>query len=146
MIENNTAIQNDVVETATETKPYTFRRLGAEDVSPMCKVIGKIGLNEFTKCFESDSVMNLIDKMKTKGDVNMTDIAGFQVILEIANVIISHIPDCEKDLFILLSNVSGLTVKEIRSFDLATFAEMVIDFVKKEEFKDFLKVVSKLFN
>lgn len=125
---------------------YTFRKLGAEDVAPMCKVISKIGLNEFARCFESDSVMNMISTMKNDKNANVIDMAGFQVLIEIVNVIISHIPDCEKDLFVLLSNVSGLSVKEIKEFDLATFTQMVIDFVKKEEFKDFLKVVSKLFN
>lgn len=68
------------------------------------------------------------------------------MIVEIANVIISHIPDCETEIFAFLSGVTGLKVAEIKEFELATFAEMIIDFLKKEELGDFFKVVSKLLN
>jgi hypothetical protein len=36
-------------------------------------------------------------------------------------------------------------VEEVGKLDFPTFTEMVIDFVKKPEFRDFIKVVSKLF-
>lgn len=124
-------------------KAYTFRKLNATDVAPMCAIIGKIGINNFTKCFESDELIDVIQKKKNAKD--LTSIAGMTVVFDMANTIITHIPDCEKDVFILLSNVSGLKVDEIKAFDLATFTEMIVDFVKKEEFKDFFKVVSKLF-
>lgn len=125
-----------------EMKPYTFRKLTASDIAPMCKIIGKIGINEFSKCFEAESVQKIINKATKNG---VPDIVGIQVILEIANVIISHIPDCEKEIFVMLSSVSGLEVEEIKNFDLAIFTQMIIDFVQKEEFKDFFGVVSKLF-
>lgn len=80
-----------------------------------------------------------------KNAAQIQDIAGLQVVLEIANIIVCHIPEVEKDIFTLLASVSGLTVDEVRAFDLATFTEMVIDFIKKPEFKDFIGVVSKLF-
>lgn len=129
-----------------EMKPYTFRKLTASDIAPMCKIIGKIGINEFSKCFEAESVQKTISKATKSGKKNgVSDIVGIQVILEIANVIISHIPDCEKEIFFMLSSVSGLEVEEIKNFDLAIFTQMIIDFVQKEEFKDFFGVVSKLF-
>ena len=38
-----------------ETKPsYTLRPLLSKDVFPMVKIISKIGINEFTKAFESE--------------------------------------------------------------------------------------------
>lgn len=132
------------VET-TEEKAYTFRKLSALDVAPMCKIIGKIGITEFGKCFESETVLNLIKRMKDKDASQIQDIAGLQVVLEMANIIVCHIPDCEKDIFTLLASVSGLTVETIKAFDLVTFTEMIIDFIKKPEFKDFIGVVSKLF-
>lgn len=124
-------------------KPYEFRKLGAVDVAPMCKIIGKIGINEFSKCFEAESVMELIQNTKQKKAV--TNAAGLQVMLEVVQIIMTHIPSCEADVFALLASVSGLTVDEIKAFDLPTFTEMIVDFVKKEEFKDFIGVVSKLF-
>lgn len=133
-----------IIEQENEpVKAYTFRKLNATDIAPMCAIIGKIGINNFTKCFESDELIDVIQKKKNAKD--LTSIAGMTVVFDMANTIITHIPDCEKDVFILLSNVSGLKVDEIKAFDLATFTEMIVDFVKKEEFKDFFKVVSKLF-
>ncbi len=135
----------EAVETA-DKKAYEFRKLGALDIAPMCKIIGKIGITEFGKCFESETVLNLIKQMKGQQNAaQIQDIAGLQVVLEIANIIVCHIPEVEKDIFALLASVSGLTVETIKAFDLATFTEMVIDFIKKPEFKDFIGVVSKLF-
>lgn len=135
-----------IIETTTdetEAKPYTFRTLNAGDVAPMCAIIGKIGINNFTKCFDSEELLEVIQGGKSAK--NLTNLAGMTVAFDMANIIISHISECEKDIFNLLAKVSGLKVDAIKAFDLATFAEMVIDFVKKEEFKDFFKVASKSF-
>lgn len=125
------------------TKNYIFRTLNATDIAPMCKIISKIGIDEFTKVFESESVLKIIRNTKDKKAV--TDVAGLQAFLEVANIILSHIPDCENEVFTLLASVSNLTVDDIKGFDLASITRMVIDFVKKEEFKDFIGVVSELF-
>lgn len=109
----------------------------------MCAIIGKIGINNFTKCFNSDELLDVFDK--NKGAKNLTNLAGLTVVFEIANTIVSNVPQCEREIFDLLASVTGLKVNEIKAFGLATFTEMIIDFVKKEEFKDFFKVVSKLF-
>lgn len=125
------------------SKPYEFRKLKATDIAPMCKIIGKIGINNFTKCFDSDEILAVLKKEKSAK--NLTELAGLTVILDIANIIITHVPECEKEIFTLIASVSGLTVDEIKEFDIAVIAEMIIDFVKKDEFKDFIGVVSKLF-
>lgn len=127
-------------------KPYVFRRLNASDVAPMCKVIRKFGINEFVNCFTSEGVQNLIAKSQQDKTVNIETVAGLQVIVEMANIIISHIPDCEAEIFAFFAGVTGLKVAEIKAFELSTFAEMVIKFLRKEELRDFFKVVSKLFN
>lgn len=137
MIENNAQVVEPV-------KPYTFRELCATDIAPMCAIIGKIGINNFTKCFNSDDLLDLFDK--NKGVKNLTNLAGMTIAFEMANAIVSNIPNCEKEIFDLLASVTGMKASEVKSLGLATFTEMVIDFVKKEEFKDFFKVVSKLFN
>ena len=62
-----------------------------------------------------------------------------------ADVIFKNLPKCEDDIIQMLSNTSNLTVAQVKKLSLAEFTEMVIDFIKKEEFKDFIKVVSKLF-
>ena len=126
-------------------KPYSFRKLSSADVFPMFKIIGKIGVNEFTACFEKDEIKQLVKTVTNGGDLNAVSTVGIAVILEIANVIFNNIPKCENEIYQLLAQTSNLEEKAIREMDFVTFTEMVIDFVKKDEFPSFIKVVSKLF-
>lgn len=124
-------------------KEYKFRTLNASDIAPICSIISKIGLNNFAKTFKSEDVVDVLTKKK--GVKDLTTLAGVTVALNFANVVISRIADCENEIFKLLSNVSNLSYKEVKELDLVTFSDMIISFVKKEEFKDFFKHVSKLF-
>ena len=136
-------------ETTLEAK-YTFRPLAASDVFLMSKIIGAIGVNEFSGCFGGDFLDamrngggDFLDAMRN-GGADASAI-GAAVFFEIANVIFNNLPKCEKDIYTMLASVSGMTQDEIKRMDFVTFTEMVIDFIKKEEFRDFIKVVSKLF-
>ena len=134
-----------IVEAA---KPYTFRALSSTDMFLMFNIISKIGINEFTACFGKEGVINTIKNFSAdekSGDAAAV-VAATSVFLEIANVILGNIGRCEKEIYKLLSQTSNLTVEEISAPGNAVmFLEMVIDFVKKDEFPDFIKVVSKLF-
>lgn len=144
VIEPTTAIGVDTEKMEGDiTTKYTFRKLNSTDTFLMFKIIGKIGINDFAKCFEQSNVRDLITN--TKNTEGATAMAGISVILDVASVVISNLPKCEKEIYELLSNVSNLTVDEIKALDFVTFTEMVIEFIKKEEFKDFFKVVLKSF-
>jgi len=127
----------------TMEKVYTFRTLNSTDTFLMFKIIGKIGINEITKSFDKDVIKELVQN--TKDAENASTMVGISVILEMANVVIGNLPKCETEIYQMLSNTSNLTVDQVKELDFATFTEMVIDFIKKEEFKDFIKVVSRLF-
>ena len=140
----------------TNTKPYELKTLNAEHIFPMFNIINKIGVTEFKTFIEGDRLKTIISAFKadnTNGEdednnTNGEDVVtklGISIFVELASIIITNLPKCENDIFHLLSSVSNLSVDEVRKLDLATFTEMIIDFVKKEEFKDFIKVVSKLF-
>ena len=120
---------------------YTFRQLTSKDIFPMSKIISKIGIKEFKECFESDAVKALIKK----GGKANADAVGLAVMLDIGAIILSNLPKCEADIFNFLSSITGLEVKEIEQASMADFADMVITLVQKEEFKDFISVVSRLF-
>lgn len=124
-----------------ETKVWEFRKLNSRDIFPMMKIINKIGLNEFTACLESDSVKAIISGVQNDGNAS---IIGLSVILEIANVVAGNLPKCEQDIFDMLANTSNMPKKQIMELGMAEFFEMVVDFVKKEEFRDFVKVASRL--
>lgn len=137
-----TAAEGTVAEVQTgdiTNTAYTFRPLNSTDTFLLFKIIGKVGVNEFSACFEKDSVKQMMSKSE-----NAT-MVGISVMLEVANVIIANLPKCETEIYQLLSNVSNLSVEEVKGLGFATFAEMVLDFVKKDEFRDFIKVVSKSF-
>ncbi len=129
-------------------KPYTFRKLSSPDVFLMFTIISKIGINEFMACLEGNSLKSLV-KALTSGEENVEDIYIMGAVagsLEIAQVIFGNLHKCEKEIYKLLEQTSNLSVAEITAEGNAVmFIEMVIDFLKKEEFPDFIKVVSKLF-
>ncbi len=127
----------------TMNKVYTFRTLNSTDLFLMFKILGKIGINEFAKSFDKDTVKNLV--ASTRGAENASTVVGISVMLEISNIIISNLPKCENEIYQMLANTSNLSIEQVRNLDFIAFTEMVIDFVKKEEFKDFIKVVLKLF-
>lgn len=150
---NEANIESVQPEMAETVKPYIFRPLGGEDMFLMFKLIGKIGLKEFNACFENDGIKNLVAQMMgekmAKADAAeaspSVSVTYISVILEVADVIFNNIAKCENEVFQMLSNTSNLTVAQVKKLPLAQFTEMVIDFIKKEEFRDFIKVVSRLF-
>lgn len=135
-------------ETQEEVKPYTFRKLGSEDLFLMFRIISAIGVNNFTKCLDSVHVLETIKNMtaEEKNEDSGAMLAFGAVALEVANVIFSNIGKCKNEIYQLLSQTSNLSVEEIKAEGNAVmFLEMVIDFCKKEEFPNFIKVVSGLF-
>ena len=137
-------------EAAEPVKPYTFRTLGGGDVFLMFRIIGKIGVKEFNACFEHDGIKHLVaammgEKMVKAEDEPSVSVTYISVVLEVADVIFKNLPKCEDEIFQMLSQTSNLSVAQVKKLNLAQFTEMVIDFIKKDEFKDFIKVVSKLF-
>lgn len=122
----------------TMEKAYTFRKLNSTDTFLMFRIIGKIGINEFAKSIDGDFVKNIAKN-------NDQAALGISVVLGMANVIVGNLPKCEAEIYEMLANTSNLTIDQVKGLDFCTFTEMVIDFVKKEEFRDFIKVVSRLF-
>lgn len=135
----------------TEKKQYEFRRLQATEIFLMVKIIGKIGLQDIAKSFSGGSVKDIFtsivkNHIKKSAEENKDDTIaeiGMQVAFELANTIVQNLPKCESEIYQLLSQVSGMKVKDIEKIDAVIFFEMIIDFIRKDEFRDFIKVVSK---
>ena len=132
-------------ETEVATKPYTFRKLSAEDMFLMFTIIKKIGLKDFKQLFEGDSLDALVGQFKAEGgNEKALTAVGVSIGFDLIDLILGNLPKCEKEIYMLLAQVSGMSENEIKA-DMILFTEMVIDFVKKEEFPAFIKVVSRLF-
>ena len=129
-----------------KTKAYELRNLTADDMFPMFQIISKIGVKEFKTCFESPDVKKAIEAAASGKDQDSLTAVGMTIAFDLAGVIVSNLASCKNDIYLLLSQLSGMTTKEIASLPMVTFVEMIMDVVKKEEFKDFFQAVSKLFS
>lgn len=133
----------EIIETE---KPYTLRKLNAGDIVPMCAVIKNIGWKEIKDCFGMEKVEAIIKALKEnkeeEGESNVDiETVGFEVVMDVVNIILNNLDRCMDSIFNLLSRVSGMTTEEVAALDLAVFAEMIVDVVKEAGFKDFIKVV-----
>ena len=129
----------------------TLRKVKSTDLFLMTTIISKLGINDFIKCINSDGVQGLINSIteKTKNnkkEENANDDTikvGIGVALEIANIILTNLYKCEKEVYQLFANLTDKAPEEIKDLDIDVFLEMIITFVKKDEFKDFFKAASR---
>ena len=127
-------------------KAYTLRTLTADDMFPMFNIVSKIGIREIKNCFSPATTRAMLDSLKgDDGDrEEKINAVGVMIGMDVLSVIMERLPACRDDLYQLLSQLSGMDKKEIGALPMPTFAEMIIDVIRKEEFKDFFGAVSKL--
>lgn len=139
---------NETIEINETVKPYKFRKLSSEDVFLMFRILGKIGIKEFKSCFSGENLEALIASFKQSDGENDSAQAltaiGVSVGFDAIDIILNNLPKCEQEIYQLLAQTSDMKEKAIKA-DALLFTEMLVDFIKKEEFPDFIKVVSKLF-
>lgn len=123
---------------------YELKTLTSKDMFPMFKIISKIGIKEFKSCFESDEVKKLASAAANGENVDNAAV-GMIIIMDIVSILVSKLPDCEDEIYSFLVGISNLKRKELEDMSMVEFTEMIIDVIKKEEFADFIGVVSKLF-
>ncbi len=126
---------------------YTLRSLQGADIFPMSAIIKKIGVKEFKNAFQDEEIKGLVQSINN-GDMSKdaaANQAGMTVILNIVDVVLGNLPRAEKDIYKFLASLSGMKPNEVAALPMATFTGMVIDVIQKDEFKDFIKVVSRLF-
>lgn len=127
-------------------KMYTLRALKASDFFLVTRILSKIGVKEFKRCFESEEIKTAVKNMM-KQDGGETDVAsiGMVVTFDVASVVLERMEDCERDIYKLLSRLSGMKETEVADMPMAEFGEMVIDVIKHEGFRDFFTAVVKQF-
>ena len=127
-------------------KMYTLRALKASDFFLVTRILSKIGVKEFKRCFESEEIKTAVKNMM-KQDGGEADVAsiGMVVAFDVASVVLERMEDCERDIYKLLSRLSGMKETEVADMPMAEFGEMVIDVIKHEGFRDFFTAVVKQF-
>lgn len=151
-------MENTNIVEMTETekvKPYELKTLSGEHIVPMVSIIRKIGLKELKSCISEeviDKVINLFfvgakgtESEKNEAALPAIGVSILPTALDVAEILLANIEKAETDIFRFLESISNLTVEEVKALPLADVAEMILDIVTKEEFKDFYKVVSRFF-
>jgi K+/H+ antiporter YhaU regulatory subunit KhtT len=126
---------------------FELRGLKSDDMFPMFGILSKIGFKDLKNSLTPDRVAELTSAFQKQdgSDADMSTYLGFNIMVEAVEIIMKNLPSCKMEIYTLLSSLSGMTVKQIADLDMVTFTEMIIAVVQKEEFKDFFKVVAKLF-
>ena len=123
---------------------FTLRKFKAEDTILMATMLSKIGLGKITDAFGKENVLAVISKNKNTSD-NAT-FTGMAITLQVAEIILGNLESCKGELYTLLSRVSGMSEDEIKDLDAEDFMELIVEVIKMKQFKDFLKVASRLLN
>lgn len=145
-IENKEVVEE--VQTVVREKPYKFKELGFDDIFPMMALVNKIGLEKIMSLMENKAIFNLIQGQKPMkidkegNEVEDKDEYLKQVgmaMVAIVQLVISCLGNCRNELYTVLSSASNLTVEEVSKLPLKYVSSMIVDFVKKDDFKDFFK-------
>lgn len=145
---------------------YVKRRLGVGDLMPMVRIIGKIGISDFKKCFSGDVLKDHFkgkreeektstdqkeeseeSQQKDKGQTeNILESIGFDVALNVVDVLLINIPKLEKELYAFMASMCEVSVEEFKEFPPAAFIDVLHEIFTAEEAKDFFSHVSRLLN
>lgn len=123
-----------------EKKNYTLRNLEADDLFLVVKLVNKIGVRKMKDCFSSPEVKEAITGAASGEEANLSAV-GMSVMLEIAGLVLENLPDCKNEIYDLLAKLSGMTREYIATLPSGTFTKMVMDVIRKDEFKDFFQDV-----
>lgn len=133
---------------------FNLRELKSCDIFPMFKIMGKIGFKDLKERLTPDKIKEMMKFMKNdevqevqeqNDDEDMQTILGFNIIFEVLDIIMSNLPSCEQEIYTFVGSIAGMSVKQVKDLSMVDFTEIIIAILQKEEFKDFFKVVSKLF-
>lgn len=109
---------------------FKIRSLCADDIFPMCDIIGKCGIAEFKNCF-----------LKNNKEKNQYS-AGVNAVFEMAGIICKNISACKNEIYSFLSDLSGISDDELKSMKPADFIRLIKAVFSKREAYDFFMAVS----
>ena len=114
-------------------RPYTLRKLKDGDLMPLLRILRKCGLKDF-----KESLMQVAEG-KSINEV------GVMVVLDMADIIIGNITGAAgEDIYNFYSDLSGITVEEIKEMEFGTLPMMILDSFSEVKNTGFFKVLSKL--
>jgi len=116
----------------TVERPYTLRKMKDGDLFPILKIFRKLGLKEFKGSLQQMAEGKTVEEL------------GVLVLLDMADVIIGNIDKAEDDIYGFWSDLSGISVEEIKEMEFGTLPLMIYDSFKEVKNASFFTVLSKL--
>lgn len=130
------AIKEVAVEETVEEvveRPYTLRKFSDGDLFPILKILKKIGIKDCKEAF-----VQVASGEKTLKQIGI--LASF----DLADILIGNLTKVEEEVYSLYSDLSGLSVDEIRAMEFGTLPLMIMDSFNEVKNTSFFKVLSKL--
>lgn len=155
----------------TGARHYKLRRLQARDISPMARIIGKIGIDELVSCYGDDDFTDLMIRLKNRrqmvsggesaqggggavqpdpagagsqGKDNSEFIVGLAVATRVANRVILNLDRCEEEVYGFLGSLSGLSEEEVAGLDIEVFIQMIVDIFRENNVVNFIRAATRL--
>ena len=127
---------------------YELRNPQASDLFVVTKIINAVGLKNVAQCFDNDEIKAIKEEIAERGtpasDEEQRKV-GLLAMTAIGELIFEKLDLVQEDIFKFLSNLSGLSMDDVKAMDIVEFAEMFMTVIKNPKFADFIKVVLKSF-
>lgn len=119
-------------------RPYELRLLKDSDLFLLLKILKKIGIKDFKDAF----IQSQSDKEAVSGKEAVRNI-GILTTFDIVDMLLGNLDKIEEELYILCSDLSGISTDEIREMEFGTMPLMLLDMFTNVRNSSFFKVLSK---
>ena len=121
---------------------YEFRKLKSTDLFLVLNLVKKLGLNNIAGAIPADGFKEMF--IKKKKDKTQNYEAVGRMVFDVAQLVIEKLTECEKEVYDLFEATSNLSREELENLEINTFVEMIVEFCKKEEFRQLFTRVASL--
>lgn len=144
----------EVVEEVVE-RPYKLRKLMDSDLFPLLQLLRKLGfkeikesakasLEEARKNNQFDPAIYETEAEKQKAFDKFRDAVGLDVVIGMADFLLSKLDTHSNDIYEFFSNLAGVTAEEIKQMEFGTLPLMIYDSFSEVKNTAFFKVLTKL--
>lgn len=137
------------VDKAVESRPYTLRLLCDEDMYPIIDIIGKVcpeDLKPIIKkaCEQYEKLTaglgeDVEGEEKTQIITQIVSDIGVDIVSDLVLAVIRNLKTVKDDVYALLSDMSGISVDQIRKMKFGTTPKMIMDIAKDVKNQSFFE-------
>lgn len=114
-------------------RPYTLRKFKDGDLFLILQILKKIGIKDCKEAF-----LQVASGEKTVRQIGI--LASF----DLADILIGNLTKAEDEIYSLYSDISGITVDEMKDMEFGTLPLMIYDSFSEVKNTSFFKVLSRL--